>query len=132
MNKILKALLAASLIFSTYAAYAATTEENTDDGSAIGTSDSPQHKRQESRTDKGPTGVHQDSHNDDATNLGTADSPQHVEQNKRTNKGNTEAIKSRKHSKNKVLRTKEENAGTTKGNPVQPTEPEYAPPTTTN
>ncbi|EUJ09385.1 hypothetical protein Meth11DRAFT_0177 [Methylophilaceae bacterium 11] len=131
MNKLINTLFAASLVLSSYSVYAATTENNTDDGSAIGTADSPQHQRQQSRTDKGPTDVNQDSLHDDAKNLGNSESPQHVQQNKRTDKGASEAPKPRHHkSKNKVLKSKDENAGTTKGNPVQPSEPESAPPAT--
>jgi len=129
MYKTVKIIFGASLILSSLSLYAATQENNTDDGSSIGTSDSPQHKAQESRTDKGPTGVNQDRVHEDAKNLGNSDTPQHVEQNKRTEKGASEAPKKRHHgSKNKVQRSKEENTGTTKGNPVQPSEPEGAPP----
>lgn len=129
MYKTVKIIFGASLILSSLSLYAATQENNTDDGSSIGTSDSPQHKAQENRTDKGPTGVNQDSVHEDAKNLGNADTPQHVQQNKRIDKGSSENSKKRHHgSKNKVMKSKEENAGTTKGNPVQPSEPESAPP----
>lgn len=108
--------------------YAATTDNNSDDASAIGTSGSPQHKQQESQTDKGPMEVNQDSLHDDAKNLGNSDSPQHTEQNKRTDKDMAQASKPVKHHRNRVLKSKDENVGTTKGNPIQPAEPENAPP----
>lgn len=124
MSKLLLALLFTSISITSYAA---TTETNTDDGSAIGTSESPQVQKQQNRTDKGPTGVHQEGVKDDASNIGTSESPQVVKQSNRTDKGVSERPTKRTH-KNKVLREKETNAGTTKGNPVQPTEPEQAPP----
>ncbi|PPC93625.1 MAG: hypothetical protein CTY33_07420 [Methylotenera sp.] len=127
MNKLLLSLIAAAMAANTYVAIAATTTENTDDASKLGTSDSPQIKKQMDRTDKGPTGVNQgatDHH--DASKLGTEDTPEIKEQMDRTNKGPSEPVK--KNTKNKVLKEKHQNHGTTKGNPVQPTEPESAPP----
>lgn len=124
MNKLFLALLLGSISMTTYAA---TTPENKDDGSAIGTSESPQVQKQQNRTDKGATGVHQEGVTDDASNLGTSESPQVVKQTNRTNKGASERPAKRDY-KNKVMKQKEENAGTTKGNPVQPTEPEQASP----
>ena len=61
--------------------------------------------------------------------LGNADSPQVEKQQSRTDKGVSERP-TKKHRKNKVMQKKEENAGTTKGNPVQPSSPEAAPPAT--
>ena len=124
MSKLLIALLFSA---ATATSYAATTDENKDDASALGTADSPQVQRQQNRTDKGAVGVHQDGVPDDASKLGTAETPQVKAQNKRTNKGPSERPK--KHqAKNKVMKEKEENAGTSLGNPIQPTEPEAAPP----
>lgn len=128
MNKLLKHLLAATLAFNTYAVYAATTTDNTDDGSAIGTSESSQVKIQANRTDKGAVEVNQGATASDASNLGNADSPQHQKQMARTNKGASEPMKH--HHRNKVLRSKDENHGTTQGNKVQPSEPEQAAPAT--
>ena len=124
MNKLLIALLFSA---ATVSAYAATTDENQDDASALGTADNPQVQRQQNRTDKGAVGVHQDGVQDDASKLGTAETPQVKAQNKRTNKGSSERPSKHK-AKNKVMKEKEENAGTSKGNPIQPTEPEAAPP----
>lgn len=124
MNKLLIALLFSAASISSYAA---TNAENKDDGSTIGTSESPQVQKQQNRTDKGATGVHQDGVRDDSSNLGNSDSPQVVKQNSRTDKGVSERPHKNK-AKNKVMQKKEDNAGTTKGNPVQPTEPESAPP----
>lgn len=127
MNKLLLALFISTISISSYGA---TNENNNkDDGSALGTSESPQLQRQQNRTDKGATGVHQDGVKDDASALGTSETPQVQKQQNRTDKGVSERPNKNK-AKNKVLRKKDENAGTTKGNPVQPTEPESAPPAT--
>lgn len=128
MNKLISALFATVLTVSAFSVTAATTPENTDDASDLGTADSPQIQQQQNRTDKGATGVNQGATEDDASNLGNADSPQHVEQNKRTDKGPAQDLKARNANKNKVLKAKEENHGTTKGNKVQPTSPEAAAP----
>ncbi len=127
MNKLLKALLFTTLTMTSIYSFAATTTENKDDGSAIGTSDSPQVQRQESRTDKGAMGVNQDGVKDDASNLGNSESPQVVKQNKRTNKKASGTHVKHSH-KNKVEKERESNAGTTKGNPAQPSEPEQGTP----
>lgn len=128
MNKLLLSLIAVSMAANTYVAIAATdAENNTDDASNLGTAESPQIKKQMDRTDKGATGVNQGATDaDDASKLGTSDSPQVKKQQDRTNKGVSEPVK--KNTKNKVLRSKDANHGTSKGNPVQPTEPESAPP----
>lgn len=123
MNKLLIALLVSTVSMTTYAA------ESKDDGAKMGTSQTPQVERQQRYTDKGPTDVNQNGVPNDASNLGNADSPQVKEQNKRTDKGSADPQFKRK--KNKVLNNKDEKAGTTKGNPVQPTEYEAAPPATT-
>jgi hypothetical protein len=124
MKKFLIAILVSSVSMATYAA------ESKDDGSKIGTSNSPQVERQQRYTDKGPTGSSQDGVPNDASNLGNSDTRQLKEQNKHTDKGS--ADRPFKRQKNKVLNNKDEKAGTTKGNPVQPTEYEAAPPATTN
>ena len=128
MNKLISTVFATVLTVSAFSANAATSPDNKDDASNLGTADSPQIKQQQNRTDKGPTGVNQGATENDASNLGNADSPQHVEQNKRTDKGPAQDLKARNANKNKVLTTKEENHGTTKGNQIQPTEPETAAP----
>lgn len=128
MNKLLKHLLAATLALNTYAVYAATTTDNTDDGSAIGTSASSQVKIQANSTDKGAIEVNQGATASDASNLGNADSPQHQKQMARTDKGESEPVKH--HHRNKVLRSKDAHHGTTQGNKVQPSEPEQAAPAT--
>jgi hypothetical protein len=125
MNKLLIALLFSAISIGPLSAMAA---ESKDDGSNLGTSESPQVQRQQSRTDKGATGVHQDGVNDDASDLGNSDSRQVRDQSKRTDKGTSE--RPAKNHRNKVMKNKDEKAGTTRGNPVQPTEPESAPPTT--
>jgi hypothetical protein len=131
MNKLLLSLIAAAMAANTYVAFAATDTDNVDDASKLGTSDSPQIKKQMDRTDKGATGVNQGAtDHDDASKLGTEDTPEIKEQMDRTNKGASQPVK--KNTKNKVLRKKHQDHGTTKGNPVQPTEPESAPPTTNN
>jgi hypothetical protein len=128
MNKLLLSLIAAAVTANTYVAIAATQENNTDDASNLGTADSPQIKKQIDRTDKGATGVNQGATDvDDASKLGTSESPQVKKQQDRTNKGTSEPVQ--KNTKNKVLRKKHDDHGTSKGNPVQPTEPEQAPPT---
>ena len=93
MNKLISTLFATALTISAFSAIAATTPENADDASSIGTAESPQHKQQEMRTDKGATDVNQGATNSDASSLGNADSPQHVEQNKRTDKGQLKTLK---------------------------------------
>lgn len=124
MKKFLIAVLVSSVSMAAYAA------ESKDDGAKLGTSNSPQVERQQRYTDKGPTEVNQDGVRDDASNLGNSETRQLKEQNKRTDKGS--ADRPFKRQKNKVLNNKDEKAGTTKGNPVQPTEYEAAPPATTN
>lgn len=51
MNNIVKSLLATALCFYAYSASAATTTENSDDASALGTSDTPQIQQQNKTTD---------------------------------------------------------------------------------
>jgi len=126
MNKLLLALFISTLSISSYGA---TNDNNKDDGSTMGTSETPQVQRQQSRTDKGATGVNQDGVKDDASTLGTSETPQVQKQQNRTDKGVSERPNKNK-AKNKVMREKEKNAGTTQGNPIQPTEPEAAPPAT--
>jgi hypothetical protein len=55
MNKIIVNTLATAVFLSAFSATAATTTENTDDGSAIGTSETPQIKQQDKRIDKKAT-----------------------------------------------------------------------------
>jgi hypothetical protein len=55
MNKIIVNTLATAIFLSAFSANAATTAENTDDGSAIGTSETPQIKQQDKRIDKKST-----------------------------------------------------------------------------
>lgn len=55
MNKIIVNTLATAIFLSAFSATAATTTENTDDGSAIGTSETPQIKQQDKRIDKKAT-----------------------------------------------------------------------------
>lgn len=124
MNNLLIALLVA--VISMTSAYAA---ESNDDGATLGTAKSPQVNRQQSRTDKGPISGSQDGVPNDASNLGNANSPQVKDQSQRTERES--ADRPMKRHKNKVLRNKDEKAGTTQGNPVQPTEYEAAPPATT-
>lgn len=126
MNKLLLALV---FTLPTIASQAATNDNNKDDGSTIGTSESPQVQQQQNRTDKGATGVNQGSTMDDASNLGTEESPQVKKQQSRTNKKSSKKSSNHK-AKNKVMQEKEQNAGTTEGNPIQPSEPESAPPAT--
>lgn len=121
MNKLLSYFLAGMLACSAYSAIAATQTDNTDDASNLGTSGSPQHKAQENRTDKGPTGVNNGATDSDASNLGNADSPQHKKQVERSNKGSSQTH-TKHHHKNKVMKNKEMNEGTTQGNKVQPTD----------
>jgi hypothetical protein len=52
MIKTITSVFLTALLASSLSASAATTPENTDDGSAIGTSDSPQIKQQDRRIDK--------------------------------------------------------------------------------
>lgn len=130
MNKLLSYLLTGALILSTYAALAATQPDNKDDASSLGTAETPQHKAQESRTDKGPTGANNGATDSDASNLGTADTPQHKKQMHRTHKsGATQNPKH--HHRNKVQQNKEENEGTTQGNKVQPTDTDNGTPAPT-
>lgn len=128
MNKLIKYLLVTAFALNSYSLYAATTTENTDDASSLGTSSSPQVQKQTDRTEKGATGVNQGATESDASNLGNADSPQVKKQAERTNKGASEPVK-HKH-RNKVLKSKDMNHGTTQGNKVQPSEPEQAAPAT--
>ena len=55
MNKTITNVFLTALLVSAFSVSAATTPENTDDGSAIGTSDTPQIKHQDKRIDKGTT-----------------------------------------------------------------------------
>jgi hypothetical protein len=52
MTKTITSVFFTALLASTFYAYAATTPENSDDGSALGTSDTPQVKQQDRRIDK--------------------------------------------------------------------------------
>jgi len=115
------------LMFTLPAAQAAPSQ---DDAATMGTSESPQVQRQQRSTDKGPVGVHQDGVPNDESNLGNANSPQVKEQNKKTEKGLSE--RPEKNHRNPLLKNKHDKAGTTHGNPVQPTSPEAAPPATTH
>ena len=128
MNKLISSLFAVSLTLSAFSAYAATNADNVDDASSIGTAESPQHKQQDLRTDKGPTEMNTGSVKDDASNLGNSETPQLKEQNKRTEKGPAQDVNKHHAKKSKLMKIKEENGGTTKGNPVQPNQPEGAAP----
>jgi len=130
MNQFISTIFAAAVAFSAFSAISATTPENGDDGSAIGTSETPQIKQQNLRTDKGAVETNTGATNDAASNLGNSESPQVVEQNKRTDKGAAQSVDGEQHKKSKLQKTKEKNAGTTKGNKVQPTSPEAAAPAT--
>jgi hypothetical protein len=55
MIKTITSVFLTALLASSFSVSAATTPENTDDGSAIGTSDTPQIKHQDKRIDKGTT-----------------------------------------------------------------------------
>lgn len=125
MKKLLMTILV--FIVSTTFTYAA---ESKDDAATLGTSKSPQVDRQQSRTDKGPISGNQDGVPHDASNLGNENSPQVKNQRQRIEMDS--ADRPFKKQKNKVLRNKDQKAGTTQGNPVQPTEYEAAPPATTN
>ena len=52
MNKSITSVFLTALLISAFSANAATTPENTDDSSALGTSDTPQIKQQDKRIDK--------------------------------------------------------------------------------
>ncbi|MES2546904.1 MAG: hypothetical protein V4575_04300 [Pseudomonadota bacterium] len=130
MNKLISTLFATALTIGSASAFAATSPDNKDDASTLGTSESPQVQQQQNRTDKGPNDVYQNAPSDDSSNLGNSESPQVKQQQDRTDKGPAQDVKARNAQKNKVLKTKEENHGTTKGNKVQPTEPETAAPVT--
>jgi hypothetical protein len=126
MNKLLMAILVSTVSMTALNTHAA---ESKDDAATLGTSKSPQVERQQSRTDKGPIGGNQNGVSNDASNLGNAASPQVRDQNQRTERDSADPPM--KRQKNKVLTNKDEKAGTTKGNAVQPTEYEAAPPATT-
>lgn len=131
MNQFISTLFAAALTMSAFSAVSATSDAtNADDASALGTAETPQVKQQNMRTDKGAVQTNQGATNDAASNLGNADSPQVVEQNKRTDKGPAQHTDRHHEKKSKLQQTKEQNAGTTKGNKVQPTSPESAAPVT--
>jgi hypothetical protein len=117
MNKLLIALLLSTTSMVSYTAMAA---ESKDDGAKLGTRETPQVERQQRYTDKGAIDVPQDGVPNDASNLGNSKTPQVQEQNKRTN--HDAGDRPFKRQKNKVLTNKDEKAGTSKGNPVQPTE----------
>jgi hypothetical protein len=55
MNKLITSTFATLMCVSAFSVTAATTPENTDDGSVIGTSESPQIKQQDKRIDKKAT-----------------------------------------------------------------------------
>lgn len=127
MNKLFMAILVSAVSMTSFTVTAA---ESKDDGAKLGTSNTPQVERQQRYTDKGPVDVNQEGVPNDASNLGNSNTPQVKAQNKRTEHDSADPQFKRK--KNKVLTNKDEKAGTTKGNPVQPTEYEHAPPATTN
>ncbi|MES2499608.1 MAG: hypothetical protein V4570_03670 [Pseudomonadota bacterium] len=131
MNQFVSSIFAVALSVSAFSAISATTPDNTDDGSNIGTSETPQIKQQELRVDKGPIETNTDSTTDDASNLGNSDSPQVVKQNERADKGPTQnSTDYDRTKKTKLMKTKEKNSGTTKGNQIQPNQPESAAPAT--
>ena len=118
------------IALTVFVSLTAMADPSRDDGADMGTSATPQVQRQQGATDKGPIGVHQDGVPQDDSHLGDVRSPQVREQGKRTEKGLGERPE-KKHRK-RLLRNKDEKAGTTQGNPVQPTVPESAPPATTH
>ena len=130
MNKLTTALIATILTVGSISAHAATSTENKDDASNLGTSDSPQVIQQQNRTDKGASEAYQTAPSDNSSNLGNSNSPQVVNQSERTDKGPAQDLKARNADNNKVLKAKEDNHGTTKGNQIQPTQPESAAPAT--
>lgn len=132
MNKLLPYLFAGLLVTSAYPAIAATQSDNLDDASDLGTADTPQHKAQKKRTDKGEVGVNTGATEmDEASDLGTVDTPQHKKQMERTHNKGTSKNTSTK-PKNKVMRNKEMNEGTTQGNKLQPTDTQNGTPAPTN
>lgn len=68
---------------------------------------------------------------DEASDLGTVDTPQHKKQMERTHNKGTSKNTSTK-PKNKVMRNKEMNEGTTQGNKLQPTDTQNGTPAPTN
>ncbi|WP_232415361.1 MULTISPECIES: hypothetical protein [Methylotenera] len=130
MHQFISTIFAVAFAVSAFSAISATSTNNADDASAIGTSEAPQIKQQNLRTDKGAVETNTGGTNDAASNLGNSESPQVVEQNKRTEKGAAQPTEGDHHKKSKLQKTKEQNAGTTKGNKVQPTSPEAAAPAT--
>jgi hypothetical protein len=136
MNQFIASIFAAAITFSTFSAISATTNENSDDASSIGTSETPQIKQQDRRVEKDAIETNTGGVNDPASNLGNSESPQIVEQNKRIDPGITQKAPAQNVTegeytkKSRLLKAKEKNAGTTKGNQVQPNQPEGAAPAT--
>lgn len=131
MNKFIVSIFSAAIAVSALPAISATTVDNMDDASSIGTSDTPQIKQQDKRVDKGAIETNTGSVNDPASNLGNSESPQVVEQNMRTDKGPAQNVTEGEYTKkSRLLKEKAKNAGTTKGNKVQPSQPEGAAPAT--
>ena len=127
MNKLFMAILVSAVSMTSFTLTAA---ESKDDGAKMGTSNTPQVERQQRYTDKGPVDVHQNGVPSDTSNLGNSDNRQLKQQTQRMDSESADPQFKRK--KNKVLTNKDEKAGTTKGNPVQPTQYESAPPATTH
>lgn len=136
MNQFIASIFAAAITFSAVSAISATMTDNADDASNIGTSETPQIKQQDIGVDKGVIETNTGSVNDPARNLGNSESPQIVEQNQRVDKGLTQkapvqnVTEGEYTKKSRLLKEKEKNAGTTKGNQVQPSQPEGAAPAT--
>lgn len=126
MKRILRSIFSTGLVLMTTSVFAADGVGNLNDASDLGTSDSAQVKSQTDRTDKGTVEMNQGATDNESSNLGNADSPQVKKQMEHTDKGASEPAK--KHHKSKLMKEKSDNAGTTKGNKVQPNQPESAAP----
>lgn len=123
MSKLLTILFLSTL--STIS-IAATTQENKDDASSLGTSENPQVQQQQNNTDKEPIVTNDSVVIDDQRSMESSDAKKTKDQAKHNKNGSIN--KSKHNAKNKVMKEKEMNSGTSKGNPIQPTEPESAPP----
>ncbi len=129
MNIFTSSIIAAALSLSALSVTAGTSTQNVDDASNLGTAESPQVQEQQMRTDKGVTEMQVDPIKDDASNLGNVETPQVQKQQMRTDKGPSVNPSDRPHSKkSKLMRKKDMNSGTTKGNKVQPNQPQEAAP----
>lgn len=135
MNKFISTIFAATIMLCSYSVIAATTPSNTDDASALGTSDTPQVVNQDktttNKTNHKPM-MHKNRMHHSNMDMKAMDTNGDGMISKDEYMAYNETSYGKMKQTNGMVSTKdmedEMNAGTTKGNKLQPSEPANAAP----